>query len=242
MRKAALIALSLSLLLTSCGLGFGRRLLGGGGNGFRLRGTELAATATATPLPSNTPVPTPTVTLTPTPNPSAVGLPTEQPGTTALDFVASMCRAQWSTPAGPLPCPSDESKPEAGFVMQLPAERQGLQPGLPILLTYPPQAGGETIFGKYPAFTVQNGDRFRAVLTCRLHSFCDVEFGLLFYSGSSSAGLAHWAYRFTDAPLVIDYSLDALAGQTVQLGLSLRGVGTRLDAYGVWLMPHVYRP
>src|SRR5512140_2357134 len=242
MRRTLLIVLLGSLLLAGCGLGFGRRFgaggLGGGnrGSGF---GSETPAPSTMTPTdsPTNTPVPTATVTPVLTPDPQAVGLPGEAAGTNAFDFVTSMCKAEWFTRGTSLPCPGDPASPDGGFVVQLPGEQQGLMPEFPVLLMYPPQDKYETIFSRYPAFTVQKGDRFRAVLACRQHTFCDLEFSLDAYSPSGSARVSRWVYRFTDQPVVVDYPLDGLAGEKVQFGLSVRGVGSRLDAYGVWLFP-----
>src|SRR5512143_3345268 len=242
MRKTIALVLLASILLTGCSMG--RRFLGGGsggGNNLPFE-TPSAPTATPTDAPTNTPVPTATLTPVPTPNPESVGLPSELAGTDAFDFVANMCKATWFTRGNTLPCPGDPNSPDAGFVVQLPGNQQGLAPEFPVLVMYPSQDNYETIFSKYPAFTVQKGDRFRAVLACRLHTFCDVEFSLEFYGASGSARVARWPYRFTDEPIVVDYSLDGLAGQTVQFGLSVRGVGGRLDAYGAWLFPHIYRP
>lgn len=240
MRRILVLAILSSVLLSACGLGFARRF-GSGGPRFRPQ-TPAPATQTPTEAPTNTPIPTATMTLTPTPDPAAAGLPTEVPGTNALDFVSTMCRAEWSTKAGTLPCPGDETKPDAGFVQPLPGETQGLPAGSPVLLMYPSQDRYETIFGKYPPFTVKKGDRFRAVLACRAHTFCDVEFSLDYFSGNGSARVATWQYRFTDEPIVVDYPLDGLAGLSVQFSLSVRGIGNRIDAYGVWLFPHIYHP
>jgi hypothetical protein len=182
------------------------------------------------------------MTLAPTPDPATVGLPTEAPGTNALDFVSTMCKAEWFTKAGSLPCPGDENKSDAGFVEGLPGEVQGLSQDAPILLMYPSQDRNETIFGKYPAFSVKKGDRFRAVLACRAHTFCDVEFSLDYSTANGSAHVATWPYQFTDEPIVVDYPLDGLAGLDAQFSLSVRGIGNRIDAYGVWLFPHIYRP
>ncbi len=231
-----------SILLSGCGLGFGRRFGGAAGGGNIDLGTQAPPTLTPTAAPTDTPVPTATLTPVPTADVAAVGLPTEAASSNALDFVGSMCKAEWFTRGGDLPCPGDPSNTNGGFVIQLPGPDQGLSPQFPVLVTYPPQDNYETIFSKYPAFTVKKGDRFRAVLACRLHTFCDVEFSLDVYSPSGSGRVSRWPYRFTDTPIVVDYSLDGLAGQTVQLGLSLRGIGSRLDAYGAWLFPHVYRP
>jgi hypothetical protein len=241
MRKQLAIIVLVSLLLSGCGLGFGRRLLGGGGTRLTA-GTELPPTATSTESPTNTPVPTATMTLVPTPDPVSAGLPAEAPGTNALDFVGTMCQATWYTRAGNLPCPGDANNSDAGLVMRWPGNEQGLEPNFPVMLLYPPQDNSETIFSRYPAFTIQKGDRFRAVLECRSHSFCDVEFDLSFDSASGSGRVANWPYRFTQPAVVVDYPLDGLAGLTVQFDLSLRGVGNRIDSYGVYLFPHIYRP
>lgn len=239
--KIAVILFS-AFLLSGCGLRFANRLVNGGSTG-QPSFTQSPPTPIPTNIPTATPAPTATATLTPTPNPGAVGLPAEPSGSDPLDFVDTMCKADWFTEAGSLPCPGNENNSSGSFVLGLPGDQQALPSGYPVLLMYPPQVGNDTIFGKYPAFAVQKGDRFRAVLACRLHSFCDVEFALDYYDASGGkSGLAHWAYRFTDNPLVIDYPLDGIAGMTVQFSLSLRAAGPNLDAYGVWILPHIYRP
>lgn len=230
------------LLLTGCRMQVGNRLLNGGAPSPRSE-TQASPTEIPTDAPTSTPVPTATTTPSPTPDPAAVGLPAEPAGSDAFDFVATMCKADWFTRGGSLPCPGSENNSSAGFVLSLPGEKQGLPPGYPVVLIYAPQQNFDTIFSKYPAFTVKKGDRFRAVLACRLHSFCDVEFALDYYNANGGkSGITHWPYRFTDAPIVVDYLLDGLVGQSVQFSLSLRAAGPNLDAYGVWILPHVYRP
>ncbi len=242
MQKKLTFIVVLSLLLTGCRMQVANRLVNGGSPSVP-SDTQAPPTVVPAEVPTNTPIPSPTATLVPTPDPAAVGLPAESSGTDAFDFVATMCKAEWFTRGGALPCPGDEADPNAGFVLSLPADRQDLPPGYPVLLMYPPQQSFDTIFSKYPIFTVQKGDRFRAVLACRLHSFCDVEFAIDYYDANGGkSGIAHWPYRFTAAPVVIDYPLDGIAGLTVQFSLSLRAAGPNLDAYGVWIFPHIYRP
>ena len=209
----------------------------------------VAATASITetatqPLSTPTPPPSETVASSPSPDPdfSLIGLPTEEKGTLAFDFVERMCEAQWSNRGLELPCPGNDTQSSAGYVMQLDGESQGLPSNINVLLAYTPQNKYETISSKYPSFTVQKGDRFRTVLTCRVHSFCDVEFVLDFSSDKGSAGLTHWRYLFTDEPIVIDYPLDAIAGETVQFDLAVRARGNPTEAYAVWIAPHIYRP
>jgi hypothetical protein len=206
--------------------------------------TEPIAQQLATPtvIPTKTATATETVTPISTPDFSLIGLPTEEDGTLVFDFVEQMCNAEWYTRGQDLPCPGDDSQSSAGYVMQLDGESQGFSSDINVLLAYTPQKNYETISSKYPAFTVQKGDRFRTVLACKEHTFCDVEFVLDFSNEKGSAGLTHWKYIFSDEPIVIDYPLDALAGQTVQFTLAVRARGNPVEAYAVWIAPHIYRP
>lgn len=205
----------------------------------------ISAAATATqqaPTQTAAPSATATVTSSPTPDFSLIGLPTEKEGELVFDFVEQMCDAEWFTRGQGLPCSGDDTQSSAGYVMQLDGEIQGLPSDMNILLAYTPQEKYETISSKYPSFTVQKGDRFRAVLGCKEHSFCDVEFVLDFSTEGGSAGLKNWRYLFTDEPIVVDYPLDAIAGQTVQFHLDVRARGNPVEAYAVWIAPHIYRP
>jgi len=203
--------------------------------------TSVTETATP-PLSTATPVPSATITPSPTPDLGLVGLPTEEKGTRVFDFVEKMCEAQWSNRGLELPCPGNGTQSSAGYVMQLDGKAQGLPSNMNILLAYTPQEKYETISGKYPAFTVQKGDRFRAVLDCKEHTFCDVDFVLNFSTEKGSAGLTNWRHIFTDEPVVVDYPLDAIAGQTVQFTLAVQTRGNPVEAYAVWIAPHIYRP
>src|SRR5512135_3680624 len=133
MRKTIALLLLASILLSGCGLGFGRRFAGGGGAGANVpAGTQAPPTITSTPLPTDTPVPTATLTPVPTADLGAVGLPTEGPSADALDFVETMCKAQWFTRGADLPCPGDPNNANGGFVIQLPGPDQGLSPEFPV--------------------------------------------------------------------------------------------------------------
>ncbi len=203
--------------------------------------TQAVVESAAQPTAEPTPAPLPTATAAADPDFTLVGLPAEAEGELAFDFVAQMCDAEWHTRGVSLPCPGD-TESSAGYVMKLDGEVQGLPSNTNILLVYTPQEGYETIFSKYPAFTVQEGDRFRVVLACKEHTFCDVEFVLDFSNEEGSAGLKNWRYLFAEEPLVVDYPLDALAGETVQFHLNVRARGNPVEAYAVWIAPHIYRP
>jgi hypothetical protein len=244
MKKKILYFLLIGLLLAGCSSSPTQNLEKTTSSTTVTAATATQPLSTPTPDPTETATATATATITSTPTPdlSVVGLPAEESGSTAFDFVEQMCNAQWSTRGQDLPCPGNESQSSAGYVMQFDGKSQGLPSNIKVLLAYTPQENYETISSKYPTFTVQKGDRFRAVLACKEHTFCDVDFVLSFSNEKGSAGLTHWTYIFTDEPLVIDYPLDALAGQTVQFNLAVHSRGNSSEAYAVWIAPHIYRP
>jgi hypothetical protein len=242
MQKKLLPLILAAILLTGCQLRLANRVLGGGSPSATLSTSTATEMQPPTEPPTVTPLPPPTITPSPAPDPGVVGLPPEAAGATALDFAVDVCKAVWSNSNGDVICDANDPVASTGYVMLMNGEPQGLPSDIPVLLMYPPQANGDTLAGKYPAFTVQKGDRFRAVLACRLHTFCDVDFGLDYFDSIGRTSLARWSYLFTDQPQVIDYSLDGIAGRTVQFSLVVRRHGAGLQAYAVWIMPHIYRP
>ncbi len=242
MRKSLVVLALCAFSVTGCRMQLVNQALNGNGSAPGQVAQTPSPTQHPTPKPTQTPAPTATLTPTPAPDLSAIGLPAENTGDAALDFAARMCDARWFTENGTLPCPGQESQADDGFVMGLNSDVQGLPAGIRILLTFPPQTGVETISSKYPEFEVRGGDRFRAVLTCRAHAFCDVDFLFNYFNDQGMTGLAHWRYLFTDAPIVVDYPLDGLAGEVVQFDLAVHVDGNRSAAYAIWIAPHIYRP
>ncbi|MGZ6317132.1 MAG: hypothetical protein ACXWNQ_07720 [Anaerolineales bacterium] len=241
MQKKLVFLILAGLLISGCQLRRANRLLGSGSNATLTVATSTETQAPTEP-PTRTPPPPPTVTTTPAPDAAAVGLPAEPAGTTPLDFAADACKAQWSNGSDTVPCKGSDPSTTSGYVIELRGDLQGFPSNIPMLLMYPPRINGDTLLGTYPSFVVQKGDRFRAVLTCRAHNFCDVEFGLAYYTSNGPSGLANWSYLFTDPPRAVDYSLDGIAGQTVQFALRVRRHAEGLQAYALWIFPHIYRP
>jgi hypothetical protein len=265
MQKRLVFLLLAGLLLSGCGL---RSTQETPTPTATMTATSTQPPPTETPLPTMTATATPT----PTPDFSVVGLPSEPANTPAFDFVDQMCQAHWFTESGDLPCPGNEPSTETGFVgdqmcedqqstevgdlsclgneaqintgfvTRLGGKIQGLPANIKLLLTFPPKAGDKTISSKYPPFTVKKGDRFRTVLACRAHTFCDVEFILYTFDDQGKTRLTRWRYIFADPPIVVDYSLDSIAGKTVQFDLAVQAKGNQADANAVWIAPHIYRP
>ncbi len=248
MKNKVLCLLLLCPILTACALPAPKTPIPSALASFP---TDLPA-GTDTPVPATrTPAPTPSVTPTTTPDYSLVGLPAEPAGADVFDFVDRMCAARWSSSDQSQPClpePQTQAQagsvgqPDGGFVMRLAGEDQGFPSNWSLLLTFPPVHYFGTLSGTYPVFTFKDGDRFRAVLACRAHTFCDVEFGLEYYDAAGRTGLRHWQYLFADPPLIVDYPLGGLAGRSVQLTLTVTARGNPTDANAVWIAPHIYRP
>lgn len=201
----------------------------------------IADTSTSIP-PTQTPLPTATATVPPTPDPSSIGLPSEPAGTVAFDFVDQMCAAEWYSGGQTLPCPGDPSQTDTGYVMRLDGGVDGVPSGFKMMMTFPPLVHYSKIFSKYPPFTIKKGDRFRTVTACLADRICDVRFYLNFLHGNGERYLNRWHYLFTDEPTVIDYSLDSLAGETIQFDLAVVAIGGSPEMNAVWIAPHIYRP
>lgn len=207
---------------------------------------EPVETVLPSASPTNTSMPKPTETTE-----NLLELPTPIVGTVALDFADRPCSASWSNNGEYLPCPGNLKEISGGYVdrfdtILIEGNIHLNQPGL---LTIPAQKNSifYAIFGKYPPFTVQPGDRFQAVLTCaNNHPNCDVSFSLEYYtSGNTVLQIpdAKWDKHYDPEGSYIyaDASLDALAGQTVQFLLTVRDNGDADDNYAVWIMPHIAR-
>lgn len=242
MHKRLLLIPLVGLLLAGCALRAGNRLLGGGRPTGSFQNPTSTVEVFPTEGPTATPAPTSTATPTPTPDFGVIGLPTEPAVKPAYDFAGNVCSADWSTSTHAVPCDGQDPSTTSGYVGLTGGLDQGLPPDLNVLVMYPPQGGDDTISGTFPDFKVQKGDRFRAVLACRAHNFCDVEFGLSYYGAGGKSGLKQWSYLFTDPAIIVDYSLDGIAGMTVRFSLSVQRRGEGLQAYAVWIAPHIYRP
>ena len=184
------------------------------------------------------------VTATPgTPTPTAI-IPTPIPGTGAYDFAANACSAQWFSGAGVLPCPGANGDAK-GFVLKLdtPKLENGTTDSRPGLLTVP-QAGSNTyIQGIFPAFHVENGDRFQATIGCEYGaSACYVGFRLDYQIGSQPIQ-NFWTFneRYEGYVYNADLNLSALAGKDVKFILTILSNGSASGDRALWGAPRIVR-
>ncbi|MBI3161998.1 MAG: hypothetical protein HYZ23_05795 [Chloroflexi bacterium] len=161
----------------------------------------------------------------------------------AYSFVKRYCEADWGNEDGALPCPGKEGDAK-GFVIKLdkPTLENGVKKEVPSLLTVPQDVRDGLIGGIYPAFTVQTGDRFRAIINCQYNSEkCNVIFHLAYQKKGEIVTLATWHEAYEGQYYAIDFDLSALAGQTVKFILMVSANGGQKQDNALWLDPHILR-
>jgi len=178
-------------------------------------------------------------------------LPTPIPGTVALDFSAKPCSASWSNNGEYLPCPGNLDEITGGYAdrfdeIVINGNILIEQPGL-LSIPAQPESPFQAIFGKYPPFTVMDGDRFQAVLACEDgYPTCDADLALEHYNSNGQLVQipnAGWQITASEEGRYIyaETDLSMLAGRTVQFSLSVRENGNAADDHVVWIQPHIAR-
>lgn len=161
----------------------------------------------------------------------------------AYDFIANACDADWENEDEDLPCPGTEGD-DRGFVQvrNSPSLEDGRSLGAG-LLTYPQRGSNGIITGKYPAITIQTGDRFQASVAC-LHGAddCDVILRLQYQIGNGNIrtlGQWHEIYEGGNYPINID--LSSLRGERVKFILTVLANGTSHEDFALWILPRITR-
>lgn len=165
------------------------------------------------------------------------------PSHAAYDFVSNLCDAAWENNNTSLPCPGTEDDGR-GYAMKIqnPKLENGNRTDDPSILTVPKNNSNGLIMGTYPAMTVQNGDRFRAQLSCRYNrDRCDVIFRLDFKSGGQTKTLGSWREVYEGLYYTVDLDLSALAGQTGKFILVVTTNGSARDDEALWVAPRIVR-
>jgi len=165
-------------------------------------------------------------------------------GTTAFDFVNSVCTATWTSGAGVLPCPGTDGDTR-GFVLRVTSPRleNGVTDTRPGLLTFPQNTSTGYIQGVYPAFAVQSGDHFKATLNCEYGaSDCFVIYRLDYrIGGGALQTLGTFGERYDGLYYAADIDLTALAGQNVNFILTVLANGSAVGDRALWVAPRIVR-
>jgi hypothetical protein len=172
-----------------------------------------------------------------------VDITVKGPSHTAYDFVANYCEADWENDKALLACPGVQDD-DAGYVLKLdsPKLENGTKAGDPSLLTYPERNKNGIISGTYPALTVQNGDHFRTLVSCKYKADrCNVIFKLEFRSGGQIWTLGKWNEAYEGKYYSVDVDLSSLAGKQGKFILSVLSNGSAADDEALWVAPRIIR-
>jgi hypothetical protein len=165
------------------------------------------------------------------------------PSFEAYNFANKYCQADWSNGNNNLPCPGTDGD-SSGYVIKLnsPKMENGTTEDEPGLLTVPQDKNNGIIAGQFPAFTVQNGDRFRAWVNCQHNATkCNVVFRLDYRNNGQVKTLGTWNEAYEGKYYPIDLDLSSLAGQTLKFILVVTTNGGFNQDYAIWLNPHIIR-
>ena len=170
--------------------------------------------------------------------------PTPQPAV-VKDFVATYCSAAWVSGAGNLSCPGTDTDIQ-GFIIKLDAPKleNGVTENEAALETHPQWIDNGVITGKYPAFEVKSGDRFRAVIGCLFNGLaCNVRFQLNYRAdGGALQNLGQWDQTHDGTIQSLDIDLSSLAGKSVEFVLAVLANGPASQDWAFWLAPRIVGP
>jgi hypothetical protein len=174
-----------------------------------------------------------------TPTPTAT--PT-QVVTLGFDFIARGPDAQWRNATVTLPWgdPPDDSLGVAVNVENVRMEDDRTYSRL--LATYAERITDGLIVGRYPSYTIQANDHFRA--SVGLRDDCGVgrvRFQLRYVEGSTTTTIHEWIEPCDGTLTAIDVNLSALAGHTVQFELVVLADGPTDDDISLWVSPRIER-
>jgi len=162
---------------------------------------------------------------------------------TAYDFSGKYCDAAWKNKKDNLACPGGEGDAN-GFVLKLddPTLEDNADTSTWGLLMVPQDKDNGIIKGTYPAFTVKDGDHFRATIGCQHKSKkCDVIFRLDYEVNGEIKTLGSWHEVYEGKVYPIDLDLSVFAGKSVKFILFVSTNGTSDQDHAIWLNPRITR-
>ena len=175
----------------------------------------------------------------------AINIAGGKAGTSALDFVSTVCTAQWTNGTVTLPCPGTDGD-SRGFVLSQTSPRMenGTVSSQSGLLTFPQSVNNGYIQGIYTAFTIQSGDRFQATINCEYGaSDCFVIFRVdVEMAGGVTQNLGTFAEKYDGLYYPVDIDLSPLAGKNVHFILTVLANGSPTGDRAQWIAPKVFRP
>jgi hypothetical protein len=161
----------------------------------------------------------------------------------AYDFLLNYCNAEWWNSKGQsIRCDGAPNQTNGFVLLDTHSVLENGKSDLPILWVHPYYKSEGVISGKYPAYTVKNGDHFKARIGCiGNYPKCNITFKLLYRIGNSSnQELGSWQELYGGGTTAIDVDLSHLAGQKVQFILRTVCTNNNPDhAQGFWKTPRI---
>ncbi|MEW6649472.1 MAG: NBR1-Ig-like domain-containing protein [Chloroflexota bacterium] len=160
-----------------------------------------------------------------------------------LDFVASICQAEWASNAGKVarPCANiSTNEPQWAAVLMNPkieGDRQENERGLWMHLASP----NDWMQGFYPVRNIKKGDHFTAWLACLDgNSACEVQFSLDYrIDNGSIQNLGKWSEMLDGKWTQVDLDLSSFEGKNVQLILGVTNKNNSGPVDVVWFVPAI---
>jgi len=163
-------------------------------------------------------------------------------GNYEYDFSIQHCVASWWSETSRLQC-EDTSNPEDGFIrLQTNPELENRTENEPALWVHPNEIRYGWIEGTYPAYTVQNGDVFKAWVGCIAgYDRCNVTFYLAYETADGRIyTLEDWIETYDGEVTIIELNLSELAEKTVKFILGMEANTHNVeDAQGFWFVPRI---
>ncbi len=207
---------------------------GGGPIFVQIQVVVVTLTPTITPTRTITPTPTITPTLTAPPTSGLI-----------YSFAANLCKAEWRSQSGVLPCEGSEGDARGSvLLLKNKALENGAIPFDPAVLSVPDSTKTGAITGTFPSITVQSGYRFQASIGCvQGATQCSVIYQVNFIANNGQpSNLKEFKHAYSGALEPVDIDLSARAGQSIQIVLAVLADGSAEGDQAVWVNPRIVKP
>lgn len=164
------------------------------------------------------------------------------PSVGSFDFAEARCQAEWTGNEKVLSCLGTDGNAD-GFVLYKtqPILESGYVDDEPALITNPPKVTDGVIRGKYPPFTVSNGDHFKTIIGCEHNAKnCNVRFQLDYQIDNGAIQtFAAWNEAYDGNFTQVNIDLSPLAGSNVKFILTVLANGSSDGDRAQWLRPRI---
>lgn len=162
-----------------------------------------------------------------------------------LDAIKSLSQAIVNTESGLLTCPNSSiNVADLISIDNAPIFEGGMTDDEPALVMTPCNGPQGSISLRLPAFLIETGDHFESWISCLDgNKSCDLIYELNYTENNGLVtNLGSWVQKNDGVYEKISVDLSALAGQTVELALTVRSNNSNsVDNAGYWVTPVVIR-